>query len=185
MMDDTDPLSMHTDFPRWYGAVELHKDQSHCQARWDGVVAVVEDADRDGVEALIRLTFRTRQTAAPASVQKIRQAFKAADDAFDMQGNDRELEVLAGACLVALMGDGKDVGAAAALAVTTAALGGARKPNVPMDLCTLAESAIDRIAEENRQRPTLKDYSSLEPLKLDFKKAAAKVRETPDLGHCC
>ena len=70
---------------------------------------------------------------------------------------------------------------AAALAVTTAALGGARKLNVPMDLCALAESAIDRIAEADRQRPTLEDYSRLRPPKLDFKKAVAKVRETESL----
>ena len=99
-----------------------------------------------------------------------------------MQGNDRELEVLASACLVALMDAGEDIGAVAALAVTTTALGGARKPNVPMDLCTLAESAIDCIAEANRQRPTLEDYSSLEPLKFDFQKAAAKVRDAQDGG---
>ena len=177
MIDDTDLPPMHEDFTRWYGAVELRMDQSHYQARWDGVAAVAGSATHDDVEALIRLAFRARQPAASAAVQKIRRAFKAADDAFDMQGNDRELEVLASACLVALMDDGGDLGAAAALAVTTAALGGARKLNMPMDLCALAESAIDRIAEAARQRPTLEDCSRLKPLKLDFEKAAAKVRQ--------
>ena len=181
MIDGTDLPPMHRDFARWYDAVELRTDQSHCQARWDGVVAVAGSATLDDVEALIRLAFRARQPAASATVQKIRQAFKAADDAFDMQGNDRELEILASACLVALMDHREDLGAAAALAVTTAALGGARKLNVPMDLCALAESAIDRIAEADRQRPTLEDYSRLRPPKLDFKKAVAKVRETQSL----
>ncbi|MDE0166780.1 MAG: GTPase-associated system all-helical protein GASH [Bryobacterales bacterium] len=180
MMAETDLPPIHKDFDRWYGEVELRDDQGLKEARWKGVLSVVGDANRDDVEALIRLVFRTRQKAAPETLQKIRQAFKNADDAFDMQDNDRELEVLAGICLVVLMEDGKDIGAAAALAVTTAALGGARKLNVPMDLCALAESAIDHIAEENRKRPDLEDYSPSEPPKLDFKKAAAKVRETPD-----
>ena len=179
-MDDTDLPPIHPDFARWYGAVELHTDQSDCQARWNGVAAIVESADRDDVEVLIRLAFRTRQPAVSVAVQKIRQAFRDADDMFTMQGNDRELEVLASACLVALMDVGDDTGAAAALAVTTTALGGARKPNVPMDLCTLAETAIDCIAEANRQRPTLEDYSFAESPKFDFRKATAKVRETPN-----
>ena len=180
MTDVTDLHPMHTDFARWYGAVEFHTDQSRRQARWKGVVTVVENADRDDVEALIRLAFRARTPAAPAAVQKIRQAFKSVDDAFDMQGNDRELEVLAGVCLVALTDNSENVDAAAALSITTAALGGARKPNLPMDLCALAESAIDRIAEACRQRPTLQDDSPSEPLDLDFKKAGNKVRQTQD-----
>ena len=49
---------MHTDFTRWYGAVELSTDQSDCQARWNGVAVVTGSADRDDVEALIRLAFR-------------------------------------------------------------------------------------------------------------------------------
>ena len=171
MMDDTD-------FSHWYDTVELRQDPSRWQARRDGVVAFVRDADRDDVEALIRLVFRTRQTAALIAVQKIRQAFKDADDTFDMQGNDRELEVLAGACLVALMDEGDDVGAAAAVAVTTAALGNARTTDVPMDLCTLAESAIDRIAGANRQRPTLgNDSASVSPTaNIKIKTAIAKIR---------
>ena len=177
-MAETDLSSMYPDFVRWYRTVDLRTDQSCWQARWDGVVTVVADANQDDIEALTRLAFRTRPAAASTTVQKIRQAFKTADDAFDMQGNDRELEVLAGACIVVLMADGKDVGAAAALAVTTTALGGARKPDVPMDLCTLAERAIERIADANRQRPTLDNYSPLQPPKLDFRKAAAKIRET-------
>ena len=176
MMDGTDLPPMHSNFARWYGAVDLRKDQSHRRARWDGVVGVARSAGRDDVEALIRLAFRTRQPAASAAVQTIRQAFKAADDAFDMQGNDRELQVLAGACLVVLMDYDKDIAGAAALAVTTAALGCDRRLDLPMDLLALAESAIDRIAEADRQRPALEDYSSLKPLKLDFKEAKRKVR---------
>ena len=57
MIDGTDLPPMHRDFARWYDAVELRTDQSHCQARWDGVVAVARSATLDDVEALIRLAF--------------------------------------------------------------------------------------------------------------------------------
>ncbi|MGP1667699.1 MAG: GTPase-associated system all-helical protein GASH, partial [Rhodanobacter sp.] len=138
--------------------------------------AVVQAADAKDVEALIRLAFKNRQPANIAQVQKIRLAFKTADEKFEMQGNDRELQVLAAASLAALMNEGDDTGAVAALAVTTASLAGARKPDLPMDLLVLAEGAIDKIAETNRKRPNLAAHTSTAAPKFDFEKSAAKVK---------
>lgn len=171
---------MHTDFARWHGTVGLGDDQPRRQARWQGLSAIIGEASRGDVEALVRLAFRTRQVPAPSDLQKIRQAFKEADDAFDMHGNDRELQVLAGASLAVLMERGSDIGATAALAVTTTMLGGARAADLPMDLGILAEGAIDRIADENRKRPTLANYTSPKVPKLGFEEAVAKVREQPN-----
>ena len=170
--------AMHPDFPRWYDAIDLGDVQARLQTRWAGVSAVADDADSKDIEALIRLAFKSRQPAAAPQVQKIREAFRTADAAFDMQGNDRELQVLGSACLGTLILQGDS--AEAALGITTAALGGARKPDLPMDLSVLAEDAIDRIAETNRERPNLWGHVSSTAPKFDFEKAATKVRERPD-----
>jgi hypothetical protein len=170
---------MHEDFARWHAAIGIGDDQLRRHARWAGVSTIVEAADTQIVEALVRLAFRTRQTAVPASLQKIRQAFKDADETFEMQGNDREVQVLSGTCLAVLMELQDAVAARAALSVTTAALGGARKADVPMDLLELAENAINRIADANRERPNLASSVSGNAPKCDFQKAAAKIRETP------
>ena len=167
-----------TDFARWYQAVELSTDRSSLMARWKGIVAVVKDANSEYVETLIRLVFRSRQTAAEGTKGRIWEAFKNADSGFDIQYNDRELEVLSGASLVALMDKDDDVGALAALAITTTAFAGARKAEVPMDLCTLAENAIDRIASAHRRRPTLVEHGELVLPKFNLQKASSKVRET-------
>ncbi|OQS34639.1 hypothetical protein B0T40_15050 [Chromobacterium haemolyticum] len=180
MADDAEVPPMHTDFARWYGAVELGDDQSQRLARWEGVCSIVSEADRDIVEALVRLAFGTRQVPAAADLQRIRQTFKSTDAAFDMQGNDREVQVLAGACLAVLFEKGGSAGAPAALAVTTGALGGARKADVPMDLGVLAESAIYRIADVNRSRPLLSNHMSVNVPKFDFEKAVTQVREQPN-----
>ncbi|MGB8266897.1 MAG: GTPase-associated system all-helical protein GASH [Candidatus Velthaea sp.] len=179
MMADAQAPPMHPDFARWYSVVALGENQPLRQGRWMGISSTIAVADRGVVEALIRLAFRTRQPAAPAALEKIRKAFKAADDTFDMHGNDRELEVLAGACLAVLMQGGKKVGAAAAIAVSTTAVAGARKPDLPMDLEVIAESAIDQIAEASRKRPDMSRMTSSEAPKFDFEQAAAKVREQP------
>ena len=180
MMDDNDVVPIHEDFGRWYREVDSVTDENRLQARWTGVAAVARSADGDDLEALIRLVFRSRKAAAPASVQKIREAFKDADGTFEAYGNDREMEILAGACLVALMDGGNIVGGAAALAITTACLSGARQPSVPMDLPVLAESAIDSIADADRQRPDLVDGGPSKPVRLDFNKAVQKINEQPN-----
>jgi hypothetical protein len=177
MMADTG-TSMHTDFARWYSAIGIADDQSRRLTRWKVVDSLASAADRDDIEALIRLAFRTRHGATIPVLQSFRDAFKAEDDAFEMCGNDRELQVLSGACLAVLMQRGGENGAAAALAVTTAALGGGRRPDLPMDLVILAEGAIDRIADVNRERPSLVGHTPAEAPKLDYSAAAAKARES-------
>lgn len=180
MMANNETPAMHPDFPRWYDAIGLGDDQARRQTRWTGVSAVADDADSKDIEALIRLAFKSRQTAAAPQIQKIREAFRTTDATFDMQGNDRELQVLAAASLAALMDQGGPTGAEAALGASTAALGGARKPDLPMDLRILAEGAINQITETDRKRPSLETYTSTAAPKFDFEKAAAKVREQPN-----
>lgn len=175
-MPETEKSPMHPDFPRWYGAVALGDEETRRASRWMGVTAVVGSADSDDIEALLRLAFKSRQSAAAARVQKVREAFRTADATFEMQGNDRELQILAGAALAALMHKGGSSGAEAALAVTTASLMGARKPDLPMDLAILAEGAIDLIAETQRKRPDLAKHTATDAPKFDFEKSAAKVR---------
>ena len=184
MMEDQDVIPMHEDFARWYSSVQLENNPSRRQARWNGVLAVVKAAELVDVEALVRLAFRSRKRAAESSVQKIRGAFRKADDLFEPEGNERELEVLAGTCLVALMDRGGTVGAFAALAISTTSLAGARKADVPMDLCAQAETAIDRIASADRKRPSLEIWTSADPLNLSFEGAADSIRNAGDWSEC-
>jgi hypothetical protein len=173
--------AMHPEFARWYGALSVDNDVDRRTARWAGVCGVVTNVDRARVEALLRLAFGGRATPSPQSVQSIRDAFKAADDAFEMSGNDRELQVLAAAALVVLMQDPKAVqGSAAALAVTTSSFGGARSPSLPMDLAALGEAAIISRGEINLKRPDLNSFVSPELPKVEFDKAVTKVQQTPN-----
>lgn len=173
--------AMHQDFARWYGAVSLGDDPARREARWKGVLSLVRDAERPTVEALLRLAFGGRTTPAASDVNRIRHAFKTVDDTFEMSGNDREVQVLAGACLAVLMEDADECeGSAAALAVTTASLAGARKPDLPMDLAALGELAIGRRSDAYRKRPLLKEYASVEQPKVHFEQAVAKLRQQQD-----
>ena len=174
-MPDIDAATMHEDFSRWYGAVSMGDDQARRQARWEGVCAIVGGADRNTVESLLRLAHRSRLKPVADVVEAFREAFKTTDDTFEMSGNDRELQILAGACLAVLMEAEEAVGAAAALSATTAEFGGSRHPDLSMDLGALAEQAILRHGGANRERPSFEDQ--LPTPRVDFKAAASKVIE--------
>ncbi|MBE0548358.1 MAG: hypothetical protein IH627_12070 [Rubrivivax sp.] len=148
------------------------------QARWVGLTKVLAKADRETIEALARLAFATRQTPSAASLQGIRQMFKDADETFPSVGNDREMQVLAAACLAVLVGDmAADEAPAAALVVCTTSLGGARNPDLPMDLASIGRAAVRALGEVRRKRPDLASLANLASPKVDFEKSAAKVRE--------
>ena len=106
-MADTNKRPMHGEFARWYGVVSLGDDQTRLQSRWEGVCAIVENADRNTVEGLLRLAHQSRQLPAAEVVEEIRNAFKAADDTFEMSGNAQELRVLAGNLSRSAHGDGR------------------------------------------------------------------------------
>lgn len=173
-MADSAP-AMHVDFPRWHSDVTVGTDTERKNSRWAAVHALAESADRHMVEALVRLAFNTtRHAPSNHCLAKIHEAFRSEDDTFDSKNANRELQVYAGACLQLLFEHNSDVGAAAALSVTTAAFIGARTPNLPFNLVTLAETALARIADANRARPALAINGEMPKFNIDA--AIAKVR---------
>jgi len=169
---------MHRDFPRWHAAIAIGDEAERQSARWASVSAITAHADRAMVEALVRLAFATaHQPASSHAVSKIHEALREEDDTFDPDGTARELQVLAGACLAVLFERNDDIGAAAALSVATAGLGGARSLDLPMDLLVLAETGLERMAEANRMRPDLSEYINSEAPTVDFEAAATKAKE--------
>jgi hypothetical protein len=168
---------MHPHFPRWYAAVGIGNDSKRRAARWESISAVAGKANSTVVDSLVRLTFGSRHKPSSDVLNLIHEALRARDDSFDPDEAQREIQVLAGACLQLLFDRKDHVGATAALSVSTAAFAGAPKPNLPLDLVGLGEAAIQEIAEENRRRPNLDANTNIEPPKIEFGTAAAKAKE--------
>ena len=101
---------MHEDFGPWYSTVCFGDDAQLRRARWKGVCNVVGAADGSTVEGLLRLAHGSRQAPDGVVGRTVREAFKASDEAFQMSGNDRELQILAGTCLAVLMEEDKNTG---------------------------------------------------------------------------
>lgn len=179
MADDKLP-EMHDDFAGWYRDVEIATDPDRLSRRWAGVVGLFDGMTVQDVEALIRLTFRSKQGPGSEALQRIRKPFRDADDSFQTHGNDREVEVLSAAALAVLLEQDGPVAVSAALAVSTASFGGVRRPAVSTDLVQLAESAIRRMSETMRRRPSVNLQLPNTLQKLDFGKSAETVRAAPN-----
>jgi hypothetical protein len=171
---------MHQDFPRWYREVAVDSDRERLQRRWAGITVLIEQMKRNEIEALIRIAFRAKTKPSADDLNRIRQAFKSQDDLFDMQGNDRELEILCGSALAELIEGSDDVASACALSITTTFLGGSRTVSLPMDLPGLAENAIKRISEENRTRPTTGSLELSDLPKITFAGPKEKFQQAFD-----
>src|SRR5579871_119500 len=140
------------DFARWYQPLELGSDPETRERRRNGVAALASQVGVADVECLVRLAFKTKQAPTSDEVSRIRKVMKAVDPDFPTQGNDREMQLLGGATLAELFRRGGDVAATAALTVSTTAAGGARRPELPLDLALAAESAMDTLSEVRRRR---------------------------------
>lgn len=173
MPEATQP-TMHADFPRWYREVSVDENRDRLRRRWVGVSSILPTLDRPAIENFLRIIFGAKGGATPEALGNIRQAFKAADEFFDMQGNDREIEVLIGITLSILLERNDDLAVRTALAITTSALNGNRALRLPMDLVASAENCISRISEKNRERPKLQS-AKLELPKISFTKAQEKL----------
>jgi hypothetical protein len=126
------------------------------------------------VEDLIRIVFRTKSEPSTTTLKGFLAAIKETDPTFSMD-NTREIEILAGASLAHLFTDGNAQRAASALAMTTAAVDGARKLVVPMDLVALAESAIAQHSANNLRRPDLSGGLAIEVKGIDIGAALTRV----------
>lgn len=174
-MAEDDAVVMDPEFPQWYRAVSLNEDRELLERRWAGVASLTDNITGLDIETIVCTIFRSKQRLNSGALARIQQAFKDADDLFNMRDNERELEVLCGAALSTFFKRNSDLAATAALAVSTAAFSGARTLHLPIDLTETAEHTLTRIAESRRARPDLAQNVSTQIEEIDFSVATQKI----------
>jgi hypothetical protein len=176
-MAEEEGVPMREEFPRWYRPVGMGDNRERLTARWKGVVDLVKKADGKSVETMIAIALRSKPRPQAANVTALRQVFKDVDDLFDMEGNDRELEILCGSALATLFETDGDMAALAALSTTTASCGGVRTAEFPLDLAGSAEAAIARISDVRRTRPDLGKRMTVAAPKISMDQANATLKQ--------
>lgn len=166
-MTDIPPVT--AEFAQGY-ALAFMDDDPKRDARWKSVNEIASTADVTTIEVLARLAFRTtaqpsgfKDDALAAALEAICDVMRTNDGEFNPSTNTRAMEVLAAFILREMF----TRYANASLAVTTTSFGGARKPDLPIDLVGLAENAIVSLARSRHVRPDESQFK-IEAPKLGF-----------------
>lgn len=125
---------MDINFGEWYRTAHLQPDDKLLKKRWKGIQNFSKNLTGLGILDLAHL-FHARSPRGLHFQEQFRAAFFNADNAFQMQGNDCELAVLAGATLACVI-DGKDssLGDVAALAIVCPSFQGKAKTAMVPDI---------------------------------------------------
>jgi len=174
-MSENQAPQMSDDFIKLCQTISLGEDKDLYQKRWTGVLAIIKEINPQDIETVIRVVFRSKQPPDKETLNRIRQRFKVADDLFLLSGNDPELELMCAAILINLFERMGKNASLAALAVTTTAMNGARKPAVSIDLVGRAEESLNKNARSVRQRPDMGKLLSVAAPKLNFTDVISKV----------
>lgn len=139
-----------------YGRLGLSTDAELIERRAKGVAVVAEAIQRSDVLALVRRAFGLGQPAASAGFLANMQD---EDPTFDVQAEDVEAGLLAGAILDRTIEEEGDQSGVAALAVVTAAAGGLRRPLNHDGLVGEAERMLADIQGSSTGAPPIRSYS--------------------------
>lgn len=165
---------MHENFSEWYEGLSLGQDESFLKNRWAAVESVVGDANREVLEELVRLVFRTK----PANdVAELRAKFAGGINT----PGDEELAVLAGAALIWAMHPDADCSALAAAMISSASCRGLRELRSPMDLVSMATETNRELSEATRRRPSL-DVGKAVATVLDKTEVANAIRQANEVN---
>ena len=174
--------AMHNDFPRWVKSLELGDDPIARQRRWNGASELVDEADDDLVETMVRLALKSKQEPTRAQGERVQTVLRGADEGFPEQGNAKEVQILAAAALALLMERRTAYGTTAALSIVTATFDGTLKPNLPVDLIALARKAIAVIGEQERKRPNMDDWEYSGETEIDIEEELSSLAEDEQNG---
>lgn len=139
-----------------YGRLGLSTDAELIERRAKGVAVVADAIDRADVLALVRRAFGLGQPAASAGFLTNMQD---EDPTFDVQAEDVEAGLLAGAILDRTIEEEGDQSGVAALAVVTAAACGLRRPMDYDGLVGEAERMLAVIQGSSTGAPPNRTYS--------------------------
>ena len=122
------------------------------QRRWTGASSLARAVTRPTLDALIRIAFGIRDVKGSCSAEWLRDQLVKADAAFSLVNNDRELQLMGAAGLLALYITPTEMTISAALGAVTSSLGRQRVLHLPCDILARAERVLHEQSERVRTR---------------------------------
>jgi hypothetical protein len=132
---------MHPRFSEWYRKASIDADNDLLVARWKGIESFTAKIDVPKLIELVRCFVRLPWKNIAIQKEFVAE-FQAADAAFPISDNDIELQVLAGASVIALLMKSSKISDVAASVLDAAAAPGLRKAPVVPEILTITEKYV-------------------------------------------
>ena len=145
---------MHELFPNWMSKVAPQISSERLTARWSAAKKVADEAPTAGIAKLSEQALGLSS----AATETLRASAREADSTYVYEDDVLELSVLAGGALALLMAGGSKKGDAAALSLRTGVFGRSNVKGMARELYTLADSAVQRISEEDRKESVVPEW---------------------------
>jgi GTPase-associated system helical domain len=174
--------SIDPNFPRWYGVVSIGSDRETIQRRWLGVTNLVSRATYADILAMLALMFKTKTQPTAESLLNIRKSFLDADNQFDAEHNEKEMQILCAATLLGIFKENTALSAIAGIATATTAFDGIRSYALPMDLTDTATLSVADKSVRWRSRVDLEKSLAINAPKVDLGTVAQYIKQnwTPE-----
>ena len=150
---------MHKEFATWYGRVDLGDSTERLNTRWAGVSALTQEVKYEQCGYLLDIFMKKPGAVAGTQGDLMREAFLAADPAFQLSGNEAEMALLAEIILAVLLNTSEEDWLAGAIAnlIYSSLHGGIVKVNSTTGLLARATHAMRFQGNAVRKRETLPD----------------------------
>lgn len=168
---------MQQQFGSWYSSMSFQTEPEAVQNRWAGVSSVAKTPSKDQLSLLARLAFRLKINLGAREVTALRGTLSGGGTV----PPDEELHLLAASVLAVAMDiESAKLGPMPALTVACVSCAGLRPLEQPMDLIGMAESALQKLADTERRRPTLEQGRLQTPTTEAIDAATAKAVSEED-----
>ena len=179
-MNSLNDDQVYKDFSSWYKEVCLDCTPEILQMRFDSMSNLLNDLTWKDIESMLRIVFKTKQKPSNESIKLIGDAFKAQDETFEFNRNQREVEILCGAALSTLCNIDNTLSPITTLGVLNASMNGSRSPECPIDLVSIAKSSMRMLSESVRKRPDMEIATAKMIQNINAELMTKKIPETFD-----
>ncbi len=172
--------AISSELPRWLREVTLGNQTVDVEKLRTGLAQAREDLNaKQDVEALARLALGSKAVPDAAIAARFVARFQEVDNSLELRVGDRLLEILAASLLVDVMGGEEHAMAGYVALACATAMSVGRKTNLPMDLASAAEDALDALGD-TRRVPIGSEQKGVP--KLDLGLAIEKVKSAVDVS---
>jgi hypothetical protein len=172
------------EFLAWYSEFGMDDNVERVSNRYNACLSLVKTFSFKALPTYLEVIYGGKKNA--QALIDLKAMLKKHDTLFAMSGTDREVQVLSSIILALLLKAESEMALIAAMSILTSSLDGGRKlVTLPMELLSLAETAVQQISIDRRKRISItslvpEDLEDLTAIQSELPEPVSEEEEEPD-----